>query len=135
MNSRNSANSLRVRGISPLPVLESEHPSRSSVKSPNRTGEPRAGSEPLAAALPASSMSSASDTSPPTAYGGDCYTTITPPLLDYQTLASGVWKSARTASRTVSGQLKEEEGLRNLLLSHSHSASLCRFQHLLKTRR
>src|ERR1700678_1641811 len=38
----------------------------------------------------------------PTAYVGDCYSTVTPPLLDYQTLASGVWKSARMAGRRVS---------------------------------
>jgi hypothetical protein len=45
------------------------------------------------------------------ARAGDCYTTITPPLLDYQTLASGVWKGPRTASRTGAVQLKKEEGL------------------------
>src|ERR1700722_19655869 len=110
MNSRSSANSLRVRGMSPPSVLESEHPSRSSLKSPNRTGAPRGGNELLAGALPASSMSSAY-MSPPKARVGDCYSIITPPLLDYQTLASGVRKSACTANWTAAVQLKKEEGL------------------------
>src|ERR1700722_1662166 len=101
MNSRRSANSLRVRGMSPPSVLESEHPSRSSVKAPKRTGAPRGGNAPLAGAPPASSVSSVSDMSIPTAYVGDCYSTVTPPLLNYQTLASLVWKSACTASRTA----------------------------------
>src|SRR5580658_186109 len=98
MNSRSSLNSLWVRGMSPSSVLESEHPSRSSVKSPNRTGAPRGGNERLIGALSASSVSSPSATSIPTADVGDCYSTVTPRLLDYQTFASGVWKNARVAS-------------------------------------
>jgi len=88
-------------------VFESEHPSRSSVKSPNRMGARGGGKEAFVGGPPASS----SDMSPPKAYVGNCYSIVTPPLPDYQTLVSGIWKSARTASRTFSGQLEEEEEL------------------------